>query len=153
MKNKENMLISVDFDGTIVDHSFPEIGEFLEGALETLKDLQEAGHILILNTCREDERRAYLTEAVDHMKKHGIEFASVNTNRPEDEFRDKPGRKIYAHIYIDDRNFGGFPGWLVIREAFGFDPIQTDLKDPGECQLCGMIKPLMATQPICTDCY
>lgn len=22
-------------------------------------------------------------------------------------------KKIYAHCYIDDKNIGGFPGWLV----------------------------------------
>jgi len=118
------MLISVDFDGTICKHKFPEIGELLDGAAETLRDLGAAGHILILNTCREDEsRRAYLTEAVDFMRKHGVEFASVNENRPEDEFRDKPGRKVYAAVYIDDRNFGGFPGWAAVREAFDLPPL------------------------------
>jgi len=118
------MLISVDFDGTICDHKFPDIGELLPGAVETLKDLAEAGHVLILNTCREDEnRRSYLTEAVNFMRKNGVEFASVNENRPEDEFRDKPGRKVYAAIYIDDRNFGGFPGWATVREAFGLPPL------------------------------
>lgn len=117
-------LISIDFDGTITDHQFPDIGEPQEGAMETMRDLIAAGYILILNTCREDEkRRAYLTEAVDFCRKHGVEFASVNENRPEDEFRDKPGRKVYASVYIDDRNFGGFPGWAAVREAFGLPPL------------------------------
>jgi len=125
MKLKSNMLISVDYDGTICEKAFPEVGVPMEGAIETLKDLVAAGHLLILNTCREDEkRRAYLTEAVSFMKSHGVEFASVNQNRPEDEFREKPGRKVYADVYIDDRNFGGFPGWAVIREAFGL-PVLT----------------------------
>ena len=51
------MLISVDYDGTIVRHAYPEVGEPIEGAIQTLKDLMAAGHFLILNTCREDERR------------------------------------------------------------------------------------------------
>lgn len=122
------MILSIDFDGTICDHAYPEIGEPLEGAIETLKDLAAAGHILILNTCREDDakRRPYLTEAVNFMKKNGVVFASVNTNRPEDEFRDKPGRKVFADIYIDDRNFGGFPGWTVVREVFGLKPLSSE---------------------------
>ncbi len=123
-KLKKSMLISVDYDGTICDHAFPEVGVPTEGAIETLKDLIADGHLLILNTCREDERRrSYLTEVVDFMKSHGVEFVSVNQNRPEDEFRDKPGRKVYADVYIDDRNFGGFPGWAVVREAFGLKPL------------------------------
>ena len=90
----------------------------MPGAFETMKALQDAGHHLILNTCREDEsRRAYLTEAVEYCRKNGVEFRSVNENHPDDEFRDKGGRKVYANYYIDDRNFGGFPGWDVIRKA------------------------------------
>lgn len=118
------MLISVDFDGTIVEHDYPDIGEPLPGAIPTLKDLIAAGHIIILNTCREDTRkRQYLTEAVRFLKKHEVEVHSANENRREDDFRDDGGRKVYAHCYIDDRNFGGFPGWDKIREAFGLPPI------------------------------
>mgnify|MGYP006318789247 CR=1 FL=1 len=125
MKLKNNMLICIDYDGTICEKAFPEVGVPMEGAIETLKDLAAAGHFLILNTCREDEkRRAYLSEAVSFMKSHGVEFVSVNQNRPEDEFREKPGRKVYADVYIDDRNFGGFPGWAVIREAFGLTALE-----------------------------
>lgn len=116
------MIISVDFDGTICDHAYPEVGELMEGAVETLKDFIAAGHVVILNTCREDEkRRPYLTEAVNFMKKNGVEFASVNTNRPEDEFRDKPGRKVFAELYIDDRNLGGL-GTVELKsgEIYGY---------------------------------
>ena len=71
------MLISVDFDGTIVRHWFPEIGEPLEGAIETLKDLAAAGHRLILCTCREDcKNRKYLTEAVEWCREQGVEYVS-----------------------------------------------------------------------------
>jgi hypothetical protein len=119
-------LISIDFDGTITKSSFPDLGEPQEGAMETMRDLIAAGYLLILNTCRENEkRRAYLTEAVNFCRSHGVEFVSVNENRPEDEFRDKPGRKVYASVYIDDRNFGGFPGWAKVREAFGLPPLNS----------------------------
>lgn len=127
MKRKLNMLISVDYDGTICKHAFPEVGTPMDGAIETLKDLIAEGHKLILNTCREDERRRnYLTEAVNFLKEQGVEFVSVNENRREDDFRDKPGRKVFADVYIDDRNLGGFPGWAAVREAFDLSPL------PGE---------------------
>jgi hypothetical protein len=113
----KNLLISIDFDGTICQHVFPEIGEEMPGAFETMKALQAAGHRLILNTCREDEkRRNYLTEAVEWCRKNGVEFRSVNENHPDDEFRDRVGRKVYANYYIDDRNLGGFPGWAAVRK-------------------------------------
>ena len=114
------MLVSVDFDGTIVHHDYPDVGEPLEGAIETLRDLIAAGHIIVLNTCREDTRkRSYLSEAVKFLSKNGVEVHSVNENRREDDFRDDGGRKVYAHCYIDDRNLGGFPGWDYVRQVFG----------------------------------
>lgn len=110
-------LISCDFDGTIVKHAFPNIGEPMENAFEVMKKLQEAGFGLILNTCREDEKkRKYLTEAVEFCKKNGITFRSVNCNSREDDFRENGGRKVYAHYYIDDRNLGGFQGWNWVEE-------------------------------------
>lgn len=132
------MLISVDFDGTIVEHKFPEIGEPLEGAIETLKDLTAAGFRLILCTCREDnKRRKYLTEAVEFLKDLGVEFVSVNENTFDDDFRaDYKGlrRKVYAHCYIDDCNLGGFPGWDVVREKLGLPPLtrpcSEELREP-----------------------
>lgn len=110
-------IVSIDFDGTLVEHQFPEIGKLKPYALEVLKEMQKRGWHLILNTCREDtgQDRKYLTEAVEFMKSNGIEFRSVNENHIDDDFRKSgPRRKVYAKIYIDDRNFGGFPGWDTI---------------------------------------
>lgn len=119
--NLRGRLIAVDFDGTIVEHAFPKIGEPKPGAMDTLRSLMEAGAKLILNTCREDEgHKKFLTEAIEFCKTHGVEFVSYNENRLEDDFRDNDKylrRKPYAHIYIDDRNFGGFPGWEAIGKV------------------------------------
>lgn len=108
----KNRLILVDFDGTICEHRFPEIGEPMPNAFEVMKKLQEAGALLVLWTCREDEKRAYLTEAVEFCKENGIEFHSVNEVAIEYDFRDGDlRRKPHASVVIDDRNLGGFPGW------------------------------------------
>lgn len=119
-KNKQKMIIAVDFDGTIVEHKFPDIGPPLPGAIETLRAMQNAGHRLILFTCREDEMdssgRRYLTEAVEFCRSQGINFVSANQTLTQDDFRPMGGRKVYADLYIDDRNLGGFPGWEKIRE-------------------------------------
>ena len=115
-------IICVDFDGTIVEHDYPRIGEPLPGAIETLKDLKEAGWALILWTCREDQgydiSKQYLQFAIDFLKDHGVEFDGHNETPMEFEFRSEKHhrRKAYAQIYIDDRNLGGFPGWNVVRE-------------------------------------
>ena len=42
------MIIAVDFDGTIVEHRYPAIGNEQPFAIETLKKLSEEGHRLIL---------------------------------------------------------------------------------------------------------
>lgn len=114
----KNRICCVDYDGTIVVNAFPEVGVPMDGAFETLKSLKESGWKIILSTCREDEpKRAYLTEAVEFCRSNGIEFDGVNTTPLDLEFRHEKSlrRKPFAHIYIDDRNLGGFPGWDVVR--------------------------------------
>jgi hydroxymethylpyrimidine pyrophosphatase-like HAD family hydrolase len=106
------MIIAVDFDGTIVEHRYPAIGEPLLFAFETLRELQKEGHQLILWTYRSGIE---LTEAIEFCKKNGVVFYAVNHNYPEEKFdAENMSRKIIADIYIDDRNIGGFPGWSEI---------------------------------------
>ena len=106
-----NIKIAVDFDGTIVDHSYPEIGKEKLFAFQTLKELEKKGARLILWTFRAGKE---LDEAVEFCRKNGIEFYAVNKNYPEEIFDETISRKIDADIYIDDKNFGGFPGWSEI---------------------------------------
>lgn len=99
------MIIAIDFDGTIVSDRFPEIGEQLFGAVESLLKLQENDNQLILWTCRSDlPERKYLTEAVEYCKSLGLTFDAVNDNLPDSPFIDKGNsRKIFADFYIDDK--------------------------------------------------
>ncbi len=48
------MTIAVDFDGTIVEHKYPEIGEEIPFATDTLKMLTQAHHKLILWSVRDN---------------------------------------------------------------------------------------------------
>ncbi len=106
------MIIAIDFDGTIVEHRFPEIGEPLPHAFEVMQALQEAGHKLILWTYRDGED---LKKAVRLCRENGIRFYAVNHSKPNEDYDKYMSRKIYADIYIDDRNLGGFPGWLEVQ--------------------------------------
>ena len=63
------MLIAVDFDGTIVEHRYPEIGKELPFAISTLKRLQEERHRLVLWTVREGK---LLDEAVESCRQRGL---------------------------------------------------------------------------------
>lgn len=105
------MKIAVDFDGTIVENRYPEIGPEKLFAFATLKELQKLRHQLLLWTCRTGKE---LEEAVEYCRKNGIEFYAVNQDYPEEVFRGEGSRKIDVDLYIDDKNFGGFPGWNLI---------------------------------------
>ena len=110
------MLIAVDFDGTIVEHRYPNIGKELPFAIASLKRLQDEGHRLILWTAREGE---LLQEAIDFCAKRGLEFYAINSNYPGEEV-DEAGiraRKLHADLFIDDRAVGGLPDWGAICEV------------------------------------
>lgn len=100
------MYIAVDFDGTIVDHRYPDIGAPVPGALEWLKRFQEAGAKLILWTMRSDraDQGPTLTDAVTYLKSNGIKLYGVNGNPSQASWTQSP--KAYAHIYIDDAAAG-----------------------------------------------
>ncbi|MCK5029629.1 MAG: hypothetical protein KAR57_08340 [Bacteroidales bacterium] len=119
------MTIAVDFDGTIVDHEYPEIGKPKLFVFETLKALQEKGHQLILWTYRAGKE---LDEAVEYCRKNGIEFYAVNKNYPEEIYDDSISRKIIADIYIDDRNVGGFVNWSEIWQMLNPDLFDNNVK-------------------------
>ena len=113
------MIIAVDFDGTIVEHRYPEIGKEIPFAVATLKELQKDGHKLILWSVREGE---LLDEAVKWCEERGLRFLAVNRNLDEagpGETRETNphfSRKLKAQIFIDDRNIGGLLDWGVVYE-------------------------------------
>ena len=104
--------IAIDFDGTLVENAYPGIGKPILFAFDTLKKLQNEGHLLILWTYRSGSK---LQEAVDFCKKNGITFYAVNKSYPEEVMSDNISRKINADLFIDDRNIGGLIGWGEIH--------------------------------------
>ena len=100
------MLIALDFDGTLVDHRFPDIGAEVPGAFRWLKKWQKAGAKLILWTMRSDgkENGPTLTDAVEFCRKQGVEFWAVNENPEQKAWTDSP--KAYAHYLVDDSAIG-----------------------------------------------
>lgn len=108
MNFHDKLIIAVDFDGTIVEDGYPGIGKPRLFAFETLHKLQENGHRLILWTYRSGKS---LKEAVAFCKENGIEFYAVNKSYAEEVLDDTKSRKIYADLFIDDRNIGGVLGW------------------------------------------
>ena len=93
--------IAVDFDGTVVDHRYPDVGANVPGAVPALKELQKRGYRILLFTMRHG---AGLKDAVGWYKNHGIELYGVNRDPDQDEWTDSP--KCFAHMYVDDAALG-----------------------------------------------
>lgn len=126
------MTIAVDFDGTIVEHRYPKIGEEIPFATETLKILAQERHKLILWTVREGE---LLEAAIEWCRQRGVFFYSVNKDYPEEEKSHNGfSRKLKADLFIDDRNLGGLPDWgtiyQMIHEQKPYEPVLCDRQKP-----------------------
>lgn len=108
------MVIAVDFDGTIVEHRYPEIGEERPFATEILKMLIADRHKLILWTVREGK---LLEEAIKWCEDRGVTFYAVNSDSSE-RFNEAKSKnfscKLNADVFIDDCNIGGLPDWPTI---------------------------------------
>ncbi len=95
-----NAVIAVDFDGTVVTHEYPHIGEDA-GAVPVLKELADNGYRLILCTMRHG---ALLDAAVAWFRERGIPLYAVNENPSQHKWTSSP--KIHADLYIDDSGLG-----------------------------------------------
>lgn len=129
------MTIAVDFDGTIVEHRYPAIGEERPFAIDTLKMLINDHHKLILWSVREGK---LLNEAVEWCRARGVEFYAINRDYPEETTENNPhfSRKLKVDMFIDDRNIGGLPDWGTIYRMISHRRTWEDLLGEAEC---GMI--------------
>ena len=123
---EKKLIIAVDFDGTIVEHKFPEIGKLLPNARKVLREWRDKGHSIIIWTCRNQSepfhpewKEAHIGAVKDFLDKNLIPYDVINSDSPAIDFW-LQSRKVYADIYIDDRNMGGFPGWTVAAKQVDF---------------------------------
>jgi len=103
----KKLIIAVDFDGTLCEYAFPQIGPQSpkqEELMSLLIKLKKEGHKLILWTNRGDnEHYKSLTEAIDWCKQKGLEFDSINKNLPNQKKLSGYSPKFMADYYIDDK--------------------------------------------------
>ena len=99
MANRETV-IAVDFDGTVVTHEYPYVGEDA-GAVPVLQELVGKGFRLILLTMRSGK---LLDDAVAWFQDRKIPLYAVNENPQQRSWTSSP--KVYADLYIDDSNLG-----------------------------------------------
>ncbi len=96
------MIIAIDFDGTIVRDEYPRIGPPLPGAFESIRKLKRNGHKIIIWTCRYGK---FLDEMIIFLKSNNVPFDTVNEHILEYKLLfGSDMRKVYADLYIDDRN-------------------------------------------------
>lgn len=118
-KDKEKMLpyiIAVDFDGTLVENKFPEIGRIYTNMWKAIQDAQKQGKKIILWTSRTGKP---LENAVAFCAEHGLAFDAINDNIPETKALGWDARKVFANIYVDDRS-------AVLSQSCGFSVVSVE---------------------------
>lgn len=99
-------IIAVDFDGTLVEDMFPEIGRPIERTWDLMREAQANGAKIILWTSRDNQR---LKEAVEFCTERGFHFDAINKNLDEVEILfNNDTRKVYANEYWDDKAISFF---------------------------------------------
>lgn len=110
--------IGVDFDSTIAtEDRFPDAGDIIEGAKETITKWYNMGHIIIINTMRENH---HAIPALKFLKENNIPYHYFNENHPEgEEVYGYDSRKMGCDIFIDDRS--------LYMKVFGVDWSKIDI--------------------------
>lgn len=126
------MTINVDFDGTVVTHAFPKIGEDI-GSVKVLKRLVKDGHQLIIFTMRSGNT---LEEAVKWFNDNEIPLYGIQTNPTQKRWTSSP--KSYAELMIDDAALGAplkedksishrpFIDWVAVEQMLEKAGLLTD---------------------------
>lgn len=97
-------IFAIDFDGTIVMDKYPDIGEPIQEAIDTIRVLNKLGHKIIIWSCRVEPQ---LSEMRDFLIVNNIPFDYINENCPTKiAYYKNDTRKIGADYYIDDKMIG-----------------------------------------------
>ncbi len=112
------LVIAVDFDGTIVHNKWPDIGEPVREAADTIRLWTARGHRIVIWTCRVGNE---LEACEKWLIRNWVPFYSINSN-PLDriDLYGSDTRKISADLYIDDKAAGAPDDpaelWKMARE-------------------------------------
>lgn len=91
------MIVGVDFDGTVVEHCYPQIGPESPDASRWLQQLVKLGCKIVLWTMRDTDE---LESACRWFKERNIPLFGVNENPDQKSWTASP--KAYCHVYVDD---------------------------------------------------
>ncbi len=109
--------ISIDFDGTIVEHDFPRIGKLKEGAKEAITALKEH-YTIVISSCRtsavfnrkEGAENPYFEQMKSFLDQNEIPYDRIDLGNEG---------KVVAVAYIDDRAISFRDNWLEIAQSLG----------------------------------
>lgn len=114
-------IVAMDYDGTLFEGGWPDIGSPNSSVIKQAKAFQKAGASIVLWTCREGNS---LKEALERTSSEGLFFDAINESCPsQKEYQDAMiksngeifgSRKIYADIYVDDRAHGSIDHFLQL---------------------------------------
>lgn len=94
------MIVGLDFDGTLCEHRFPDIGKDI-GAWPWLVQASALGARYVLITMRSEE---FLDAAVEVIRARGIELYGVQVTPGQEQWTSSP--KAYCHVYVGDETLG-----------------------------------------------
>ena len=108
-------IIAIDFDDTINVlgcNKYPECGEVRLWAKEVINFMSKLGIKIVIWTSRDvaynqDEKKMYdhMSPMIDWLDANGIHYDAINKSIQFAPYAYN-GRKVYAHMYVDDRAFG-----------------------------------------------
>jgi hydroxymethylpyrimidine pyrophosphatase-like HAD family hydrolase len=121
---KKYKTIACDFDGTLCEFDFPNIGKPKVEVVNFIKKAHKAGHHIIIWTCRTGE---YVQDMIRFLKKWGIPYDKINENY---KIEIDDCRKVFADIYLDDRalNVDDLEGFDLDTMSFKNDEFTEDIK-------------------------
>ena len=106
--NAKYPIIAIDFDDTIYMNGYPDPykGTIHKYAKEVINFLHDIGCKIVIWTCREnhDGHNNPLLMAERWLTENDIKYDAVNESKQFCPYDYNP-RKIYAHLYVDDKNY------------------------------------------------
>lgn len=116
-------IIAIDFDDTININGadkYPVCGEVRPYAKEVINFMHKLGIKVVIWTSRDvaynqDEKKMYdhMSPMIDWLDKNRIHYDAINKSIQFAPYHYN-GRKVYAHMYVDDRAFG----WRDLDDVF-----------------------------------
>ena len=121
------VVLAIDFDNTIVENAFPEVGALKLHAKEVLSALDKSGCKIIIHTCRTNPtintnrklRKKYLNDMVRCLKDNCIPYDEIWTGKG----------KPLCHLFIDDCALPFISWFQVLADITGMIKVMNNKGD------------------------